>query len=40
MISQNDPQKTPFLPILLYVLGFVAILALLAFVFAAVVRHL
>jgi len=36
----EDPQRTPFLPILLYVLGFMAILALLAFVVAAVIRLL
>ncbi len=40
MNPTGDPQKTPFLPILLYVLGFVAILALLAFVVAAVIRLL
>ncbi len=40
MTSQNDPRKTPFLPILAYVLGFLAILALLAFVVAAVIRLL
>jgi hypothetical protein len=40
MNSTEDPQKTPFLPILLYVLGFMAILAVLAFVVAAVIRLL
>jgi hypothetical protein len=40
MSPTEDPQKTPFLPILLYVLGFVAILAVLAFVVAAVIRLL
>jgi hypothetical protein len=40
MTSQNDPRKTPFLPILAYVLGFLAILALLAFVIAAAIRLL
>jgi preprotein translocase subunit SecE len=40
MNPTEDPQKTPFFPILLYVLGFVAILALLAFLLAAVIRLL
>ena len=40
MSPTEDPQRTPFLPILLYVLGFVAILAVLAFVVAAVIRLL
>ncbi len=36
----NDPRKTPFLPILLYTLGFVGAMALLAAVAAWLLRLL
>jgi hypothetical protein len=34
----DDPEKTPFLPILGYVLGFMALLALLALAVARLFR--
>lgn len=34
-----DPASTPFLAILLYVLGFMGALALLAWVLARLLRH-
>jgi hypothetical protein len=36
----NDPRNTPFLAILLYVLGFMGALALAAWVLARVLRKL
>ena len=36
----RDPGKTPFLPILLYVLGFMAVLALAALAAAWILRRL
>ena len=36
----EDPDRPRFLPILLYVLGFLGMLALLAFVAATFLRHL
>jgi hypothetical protein len=40
-VSNTDPsEKPPFLPILGYVLGFMIVLALLAFVVAALMRLL
>jgi hypothetical protein len=36
----SDPRQTPFLSILLYVLGFMGILALLALAGAWLLRHL
>jgi hypothetical protein len=38
--EQGDNRKTPFLPILFYVLGFMLALALLAFAAAWVLRRL
>ena len=35
----DDPAQTPLLAILLYVLGFMGALALLAWVLARVLRH-
>jgi hypothetical protein len=35
----EDPEKTPFLPILRYVLGFMLILGLLALALVAFLRH-
>jgi hypothetical protein len=34
MRRPEDPRKTPFVPILLYVMGFMAVLALLAYLLA------
>ncbi|HWZ85283.1 MAG TPA: hypothetical protein VN032_03730 [Thermoanaerobaculia bacterium] len=36
---EEDPRNTPFLAILLYVLGFMGALALLAWVLARLLRH-
>jgi hypothetical protein len=38
--SGDDPDPPRFLPILLYVLGFLAVLALLAYVAAELLRHI
>ena len=38
MNSEEHPHKPPFLPILRYVLGFMLLLALLAFAAAALLR--
>lgn len=35
----DDPRKTPFASSLIYVLGFMAALALLAYIVALVLRH-
>jgi len=37
---EEDPRKTPFASILLYVLGFMAVLALLAWAAAALLHRL
>ncbi len=37
---EDDPRKTPFLPILLYTLGFMGVMALLAAVAAWLLRLL
>lgn len=37
-MSLGPPEKPPFLPILGYVLGFMVVLGILAFVVAALVR--
>jgi hypothetical protein len=37
--GNGDPKKAPFLPILIYVFGFLLILALLAYVFAGLLRR-
>jgi hypothetical protein len=36
---EDDPRHTPFLPILVYVLGFMGALALIAWVLARILRH-
>jgi len=36
---EDDPRNTPFLAILLYVLGFMGALALAAWILAALLRH-
>ena len=38
-MAEPDPDKPPFLPILGYVLGFMAILGLLAFLVARLLRN-
>jgi hypothetical protein len=38
--SGDDPDRPRFLPILLYVLGFLGVLALLAYFAATLLRHL
>lgn len=38
--SPEDPRNTPFLAILAYVLGFMALLGLLAWAGACLFRHL
>ena len=38
MPDEDNPTKPPFLPILCYVLGFMLLLALLAFAAAALLR--
>ena len=38
--GDDDPRRTPFLPILLYVLGFMAALALLALAAGWLLRRL
>ena len=40
MIPEEDPAKTPFLTILGYVLGFMLLLAILAFAAATLLRLL
>ena len=39
MTDGGDPEGTPFLPILRYVLGFVLILGLLAFALVSLLRR-
>ena len=39
MPGNDDPRNTPFLAILLYVLGFMGALALAAWVLARLIRH-
>jgi hypothetical protein len=39
-VPPDDPEKPPFLPILGYVLGFMAVLGILAFIVAALLRLL
>jgi hypothetical protein len=36
---EDDPRHTPFLAILLYVLGFMGALAVLAWILARLLRH-
>lgn len=36
---EDDPSQTPFLAILLYVLGFMGALAILAWILARLLRH-
>jgi hypothetical protein len=38
--SPDDPRNTPFSAILVYVLGFMLVLALLAWIGACLLRHL
>jgi hypothetical protein len=39
LTEDEDPRKTPFLPILRYVLGFMLILGLLALVLVVLLRR-